>query len=147
MVTLGNLYDMADSEGIDIINYSFSKTKKAVCMCTPVGRNIILDKAHIETKAEEKVILAEEISHYETNAFYTIRDNMNNHTARGNRLRQEAKAQHHSYLRVLPPDELQIYIRRMKSVNVYEVAEHFDVTVESVCRAMEYYETKGYCLW
>ena len=146
MVTLENLYDIADNEGIDIIPHTFSKTKKAACMCTPIGKNILLDKSHIGTAAEEKVILSEELSHYETNAFYTIRDNLNSRTARCNRLRQEAKAQKHSYIRMIPPEELQAFTKKTKPINLYDIAEYFGVTVRFLEEAMTYYRTKGMML-
>ena len=144
MVTLESLYDIADSEGVDILHCTFSKTKKAACMCTGSGKHILLDRAHIETTSEEKVILAEEISHYETNAFYTVRSNVNERAARCNRLRQEAKAQQHSYARIVPPNELAAFLQKNKTASVYDTAEHFEITYECLERAINYYQTKGY---
>lgn len=69
---LDKLYEMAEEKGIEINDYSFSDTKKAMCVYLDNYKTIAMDYKEISSKAEETVVLAEELGHYETGALYTI---------------------------------------------------------------------------
>ena len=112
-------------------------------MCTTAGKNIILDKPVIETCAEETVILAEEMGHYETDALYMIETTINSPISRSNIAKFEAQARYWSYERLLPANEIRNVIKRHKTIDTEELAEHFGVTAEFLHNTVDYYKTTG----
>jgi len=87
------------------------------------------------TNAEKRCILAEELYH-----FYTSEGDILDMRILGNR-KQERVARVRSYRRLITLDD--IVNARLKGINdIYELADHYDVTVEVVIGIREYYKNK-----
>ncbi len=65
---LKKLYDIAEKENIDVIN--FKMKNKAIIGCIDDNYSIGLNYSIIGNSSEEKTILAEELGHYYCNALY-----------------------------------------------------------------------------
>lgn len=143
MNTLEKLYDIAHKSGINIIDAHFSDTKKAACMTSGMfeNKNIVIDKAQIDSYVEEVIILAEEVGHYETLGVYMILATKTMSIARCNRLKYEAWAKRWSVREILPPEEIQEALN-CGCHNDCEMAEYCNVTPDFVRYAFQYYSQK-----
>ena len=93
--------------------------------------------------------MAEEHAHYETGALYVVDATYNMPTARINRIIAEAQAQRHAIEKHIPFDELKLAFGNFvyaDGLDIYQLAEHFEVTPGFVQKAIEYYHQKG-CCW
>ena len=142
MDALEELYDEVEKKGIEVIEEHFSDTKKGACLHSEGYSVIVLDKRRIETKAEERVILQEEYSHYETGGLYLVEATMNTAVGRINRIIAEGKARRHMIKKLIPHEELK-EVCVMRRLNNEELAEHFGVTEGVVEAAFELYEMLG----
>lgn len=148
---ISDLYNKANKNNIDIINYSFSKTKKAVCLykenCFKV---IVIDKNNIKSQAEEKTILCEELSHYETNNLYFLDSTANSPLGKQNRIYCEGKTRIYAIKKYLPCEEIKKAITKGHKTT-YELANYFNVTEEFITKAINYYKEncnlKLSCWW
>jgi len=139
MDDLEMVYDEAYNENIEIINMHFSETKKAACVCNRTN-NILLDKAHITSSAEEKEKLGREVMHIKTGNLFYIQGNKYLLPSYKKSLEVRTK---HAYIRkTLPPDKLQQAIDA-HCLSIGEIAEYFDHTPEFVKETFEYYEGVG----
>ena len=68
-MNLNNLYDLAEKEKIQMINY---KMKPKARIINYDGSYLFIDYSQISTYTEEKCLLAEEIGHYYYDAYYTL---------------------------------------------------------------------------
>ena len=141
LTKLEKLEDYVYDCDIHIHNAHFSKTKKAAC----IGRqykNIILDKQAIESNAEEGMLLAEELGHYETEGLFVMNADVNSVYSRFNRGKQEVKARHFSYMMYISASD----IRRAAEWcgrDDYAIAEYMEVSVEDLRKAIRYYLSIG----
>lgn len=69
-MNLDQLYDIAEKEKIDIINFKMKKSKARIINID--NSYIFIDYSKISTYTEEKCLLAEELGHYYFSAFYTL---------------------------------------------------------------------------
>lgn len=138
------LYEFANDNHINIVNGKFSETKKAVCMGTRRHKNIIINKPAIESRAEETVILSEEIGHFETGALYVIQSTYNTPIARSNRIKFEAKARHWAYSTHCQPYEIEAAYALMGTYGDAAVADYCSVTVEFLHNAIEHHRACGF---
>ena len=143
MDKLAGLYAIAFESDINIVNFHFSETKKAACLYRRPHKNILLDKSLINSSHEEGAILSEEIGHFETGALYRISSTYNTPVARSNRIKFEAQARHWAFKTYLPPDEITKGIEHAGH-NLFDVAEHCQVTAFFLKRAIDYYATNGF---
>ena len=147
MTDLENLYDEIHEDGIEVNDFCFSKSKKAACFKQGVYESIILDKSKIESSVEEFCLLAEEHAHYETGTLEFITATCNMPTARINRIIGEGKAQRHFITKHIPFKKLTADFHRFvyaDGLDIYELAEHLNVTPEKAKEAIEYYHKKGF---
>jgi len=142
MTKLDTLYEFAEDNAIDIVNGSFSKTKKAACVHLKPDKLIVLDIAAIKTKDETVSILSEEIGHFETGGLYVINSTYNTQIARNNRIKYEAQARHWAYKYCLSPDEIEDAVVGALG-DEYLAAEHCQVTMEFLHNAIGYYRSMG----
>ena len=77
MNTLEELHAEAYEEDIHVEDYPLPPTIKAMCLYDDPSKNIILNRQEIVSRAEETVLLAEEIGHYKTGALYVLKSNFN----------------------------------------------------------------------
>lgn len=67
---ISRLYDLCEKENVDIYNYKMKNKKaKIIRDCSTC---IFMDYSKIHTEKEEKCLLAEELSHYYHDAYYTL---------------------------------------------------------------------------
>jgi Domain of unknown function (DUF955). len=139
MISLTELHDAAERNNIDIIDYSISNSKKAVCLYKRNQfKTIALNRAQIESTAEEKVLLFEELSHFETENLYFIDATSNMGTGKLNKIIYESRTRRYSIKKYLPLKKLkQAYEDGCR--NAYEVAEYLNVTEDFIRQATEYY--------
>ena len=141
MTKLDALEEYAKSIDVHIYDFHFSETKRASCVRCGSYSAVTIDRAAIETRSEERILLAEELGHYETGSLYVLDAMHNTPNAKINSSKQEAKARHWAYEICLPPSSIK---RAMQFCDdEYALAEYCDVTVEFLCKALEYYLTKG----
>lgn len=69
-MNLNKLYDIAEKEKIDIINFKMKKNKARIINID--NSYIFIDYSRIHTYTEEKCLLAEELGHYYFSAYYSF---------------------------------------------------------------------------
>jgi len=125
-----SLLEMAEEEGIEVCEIKLPCGLKGF-YCNGI---IALNKS-IETNAERRCILAEELGHY----YNTIGDILNMKI--NSNKKQEQRAREWAFEKLVPFNELVItYDNGYK--NVYELAEYFDVTEDFMNEAILYYQRK-----
>ena len=146
MTRLEKMYDELYQSDIAVNDYHFSYTKKAACVSDGNMNTIILDHSAIENSAEELTLLAEEQAHYETDTLYTIDEDYNSPQARFNRIAAEGRAKRHAINKHIPFDEMAETFEKFvyaDGLDIYELAEYFDVTPEFMKRAIKLYHERG----
>ena len=139
---LEKLYNKAFADGIHILDYNLYPTTRAICMCNGQSKNIVINRPAITSKAEETVVLSEELAHYETGTLYMLKPNFNSNIERSNRIKYEAQAKHRAIQNILP-------VQKIKKAIVYacgnphEAAEYCEITVEFFNEAVEYWQSTG----
>lgn len=130
------LYEIADKNGIEVICCNLPKTHSASVRTSKGKCCVGIDPFKIETTAEERVHLAHEIGHCETLAFY------NAYSPLEIREKQEAKANRWAVLKLVPVGELTEAFRN-GIIEIWELADHFNVTEEFMLKAIEIYRVRG----
>ena len=136
---LEKIYEEALLENIQIYNLHFSETKKAMCIQIKNMKVITLDYKNITSISEEKEILAEEISHFQTGTLYMIKNNYNEKIARQNRRKFEAKAKRHSTVKLVPLAD----VKKLKYMTSYELACELCVSEKTILDALKIYKNRG----
>ncbi len=134
MPTLNDLYAMAQNEGVNIISFGLPESK-AVSLFEDGKYYIGIDNSKNHSTADEKTLLAHELGHCQTGAFY------NEHSPHSLRCKCEKKADEWAILTCIPYDEL---IKAFES-GIYlqdELAEHFGVSEKFLKKAIDYYIEK-----
>lgn len=127
---LTDLYDIAEEDGIDIIDVSLD-SHLALSVNDNGHCTIALDSAGMTT-AEEKTTLAHEMGHCEKNAFYD-----ESATVEEKRI-CEGKADRWAIENLIPlADILEAY--KAGITNRWELAEYFGVTEEFMEKALQKY--------
>lgn len=142
MNKLETLYEFAYDTGTTIVSRTFSNTKRAACMYIKPVKLIVLDVPAIKSWAEEMVLLAEEVGHYETGGLYMIETTHNLPIARSNRIKCEGLAMRWAYSYCLPPEEIERGVAYGLDDD-WQVAEYCQVTVDFLHRAIEYHRSCG----
>ncbi|SCL87899.1 ImmA/IrrE family metallo-endopeptidase [Sporanaerobacter sp. PP17-6a] len=128
-----DLFEEAEKQGIRLFENNFIGKLKGL-----YTDNTITINASIETNAEKKCILAEELGHYCT-SYGDILDQSNIKNRK-----QEKRARGWAYQRLASIKDL---IRAFKNgcQNMYEIAEYLDVSEPFLKEAIDYYYEKyGY---
>ncbi len=130
------LYEIAEKNGTEIICCDLPETA-SVSVRSASGRCYIgIDPFEIETTAEERVHIAHEIGHCETLAFYNAYSPLE---VRG---KQERKADRWAASKLVPVKEL-TYALMHGVKEIWDLAEHFDVTEEFMLKAIEIHRLNG----
>jgi len=146
MTRLEKLYDELHTENITVYDYHFSKTKKAACFKDGEHETIILDRAAVYNSAEEYSLVAEEYAHYETNSLYELNPDFNESYSRMMRIAAEGKAKRHAITRHIPFEKMDAVFERFvyaDGLDIYELAEYFEMTPEFAIKAIEHYHNQG----
>lgn len=95
-----------------------------------------MDPFRIETTAQERVHLAHELGHCETGSFYNVYSTLDI------REKQEEKADRWAVSRLVPAEE---FVKALNTgmVEVWELAEYFEVTEDFIRKAAEIYKIKN----
>ena len=130
-MTNTELYTFADGRNILTIDGRLTKTQSLSLMDGAKNCAIVMDSSKIPTSAEEKVILAHEVGHCETGAFY-------DENSLELRSRCEYRADKWAVKMLIPKDSLS---QAFKSgiIRTWELAEHFGVTEEFILKACRLY--------
>ena len=131
------LYRFAEKKGIEVYCTELPLSVSASVMSTSGNCYIGIDPFQIETEAEERVHLAHEIGHCERGAFY------NPYSDLDIRARHELRADRWAIKNLIPFADFQQAL--MEGITeLWELAEHFNVTDTFINKAVEYYRIKGY---
>ena len=101
---LNRLYDIADREKIGIINYKMLN-KAIICECNK-SYFIGINYSKIDTLAEEKEILAEELGHYYYESTYSLYD------SQAYISKQEYRARKWAYNVLIPYEDLKLAYKK-----------------------------------
>lgn len=98
MMELNKLYDIAERENINIINFQM---KNKAITGNYKGKSMIgLNYSKIDTSKEEKCLLSEELGHYYYSSYYTLMSNQDFID------KQEYRAKKWSYYVLIPYEKL-----------------------------------------
>lgn len=132
-MTLIELYDYAAAQNITVINRTKSK-KKAFCTTLNKDEYIMLNLARISTEGDERLVLAEEVGHCMSNAFYTLVS----FPAQVSRAESRARAWKVKLLITLSALRAAI----IKSPLLCDIAEELEVDEPTAQAAIDYYRRK-----
>lgn len=128
---LDKLYDIAEKENIDVIN--FKMQNKAIIGCLDNNYTIGINYSIIDNSSEEKTILAEELGHYYCNALY------NTNYSDAEISKREFRATKWAFKTLVPLQKLKkLYDYGFRYT--YEFAEELGVTEELLEKAYNYYK-------
>lgn len=127
---LNKLYDIAEKESIDIID--FKMKNKAIIGCIDNNYTIGLNYSIIDNSSEEKTILAEELGHYYCNALYN--SNYSDIEIR----KREFRATKWAFKMLVPYSKLQELLNKGYKC-YYEFAEELGITEDLLSKAYNYY--------
>lgn len=128
-MTYEDLLAEADDENIEVLEINYKKGINGLCVNSIIGINKNLTTVH------KKCILAEELGHYHTNTL-----NILDQTSIINR-KLEFKGKRWGYEKLVPLKKL-IEASFEGCLNLYELADHLDVTELFLKEALEYYSNK-----
>lgn len=132
---LKKLYDIAEKENINVIN--FKMKNKAIIGCINSNYSIGINYSIIENSSEEKTILAEELGHYYCNALY------NSNYSNTEISKKEFRATKWAFKSLVPYKKLkELYEEGCRYT--YEFAEELGVTEELIEKAYNYYSEGNY---
>ena len=132
---LTKLYNIAERENIDIIN--FKMKNKAIIERIDKEYYIGLNYSKIESVTEEKELLAEELGHYYCNAFY----NSNSDFSTISKKEYRANKWKCTVL-VSANDFIDAFKKGLK--NIYEIAEYLNLSEDTVAFAYNYYKENSF---
>lgn len=140
-MTLDNLYQIADEHNYQILGIENSD-KKAFCIESKrVGvKAICMNYSCIKNQREEKSVLAEECAHLLCGFTYRIKD-INNPLSRQNINQCEYQARRAAAVILVPFDEITDALNT-GITEIWELAEHLDVSEDELLRAIDYYKCK-----
>lgn len=127
-MTLLQLYQRAEDENVEIDGF---KMREVTSVCFPEGW-IAIDYAKVKSSIQEKELLAHELGHYETGAFYRAE------TPLLTRAKCESKAQRKAIALLVPEKEFRDALNQGYK-EYWELAEFFNVSYEFMIKVMEYY--------
>jgi len=135
------LYGIAENKGIEIHSRNMGGFVKSQSQPAPSGAHYVaVDYSRISTRAEENVVLAHEIGHCLTGAFYS------RYTHPVIRARQEMRANKAALNMALPLNALMCAIDYGCN-NRYEFSEYLGLTEDFVQKALDYYADDLRAAW
>ena len=127
------LYKLAEKENITVDNVPLKHSKAFSVMDDDGDCFVALDRRQCDSDREEKVMLAHELGHCIKGAFY------NRYSPLDCKSRHERRANVWMYRRLVSEDELHNAV--MKGyVEIWELAEYFDLPQEIMEKIVCYYE-------
>ena len=131
-----NNLEMLISEFEDDLFFTFRKDMPEYLPGLIVNTTVYVNSGLPPVQTITKV--AEEIGHYSTNVSYNVVDYSNLFNRK-----QERLARNWSYRKLLPRDQLQVFIDQEGPVHCYDIAEAFEVPEDIVKKAISMYHISG----
>lgn len=128
---MNRLLELADADGIEVIYSNIPN-----CTSLSIEGHICLDYSLLWGGAEERTHLAHELGHCETGSFY------NRWAPYDLREKHEERANRWAILQLIPSEDLDAAVRS-GITELWELAEHFQVTEPFMKKAVEYYKMLG----
>ena len=138
------LEEIAIENSIELVNDSFSGTKKAACLEMETDKYIILDNGKIESSAERVCLLAEELGLYVTGGTMYLTNEFNAPKYHMEIIKRKGQAKAWAINKLLTANEIQQAIDKLYYDGVCEVAEHLGVTLEQLDKAVDYFVSCGF---
>jgi len=135
---LNALYDYALQRNIGVCCVAL-RSKKAFSTKHDDGHYVVLN--YTGSEREERLTLAEEVGHCETDAFYCL-DDINSSNWKCNVAKVERQARNWQIKHLIPLESLRAAIKEFRG-EVWEIAEHLDVKDDLIRDAFDYYTAKG----
>lgn len=132
-MNLDRLYNIAENEHIQIYDWHIEDCSGIYLNYDKINA-IALDYNELGTYIDEKCTLAEELGHYYMDASYSLCADLNYIN------KQEYRAKKWSYFTLVPLKTLKDKIS--KGLNIYELSDYFEVTVQYMQNAIEFYKSK-----
>lgn len=132
MTDLLSLYRLAEDEGIEVDWFPMCRASSLSTPWPDGTYSIALDPWKMASIADETVRLAHELGHCETGSFY------NQWAARDIHQRHENHADKWAIKKLVPKDELEEVVSG-GCTELWELAEHFDVTEDFMRKALCWY--------
>ena len=136
------LEEIAIENSIELVNDSFSGTKKAACLELEANRYIVLDDGKIESLAERACLIVEELGLYMTGGTMFLNGDFNSPYIRMNIGKAKAQAKAWAVNRLVTAQEIQKAINRRDEP--HEAAESLGVTLEQLDEAVDYFISCGF---
>lgn len=136
MNSLDDLYDFADSEGIEVFAFSLPSVGSLSTMDSSGACYIGIDPFVLKNGRDETVRLAHELGHCVTGSFYNI------YATCDIRAKHERAADKWAIKKLVPEDELKRAIDQGLT-EPWELSEYFDVTLPFIKKAMEFYREQA----
>lgn len=131
MTCLTSLYSEAEIFGIDVSCIDSDNIESLSILSDSGNCYIGINPFSLVSTADELVHLAHEIGHCQTGAFY------NRYSSLDVRAKHERRANIWAIKKLIPKDEFVSALSRC--TNLYELADHFQVTLPFMQLATEYY--------
>lgn len=128
---ISNLYEYAEQNNIDVGYFLLTDTK-----ALSIPGAVALNPQAITSTSETKVCLAHELGHQATNSFYKVNSKFET------RERMEKCATRWAVARLVPLKDLKAAFGD-GITEIWELAEHFDVTPEFMENVINVYQEKG----
>lgn len=139
MITLKQLYDIAEDNQIPVINFPIqNESVEALSVCDDEGSCLIaLDIHKLGGSADHKVKMAHELGHCIQGAFY------NQYSSADVRGKHEYRADKWAIQKIVPYQEL-VNACEQGYTECWQLADYFGITEDYVRRAFEIYCAMGY---
>lgn len=133
MTDLLELYNLAEAHSVPVYWFDLQATESLSCRLNDGSSAIAMNPWSMTSLADETVKLAHELGHCETGAFY------NRYSEFDVRAQHERRADKWAIKKLIPKDELDAAISNGYT-DIWDLAEHFNVTEDFMKKAITYYE-------
>ena len=131
-MNLNELYQLADDENIEVLSVD-TKQEKSISIRADSGNcYVAINPLMINSEQQEREYLAHELGHCETGAFYS------RYSPLSSRGQMEYRATLWQIKKLIPKNE---FNEALKSgiIELWELAEHFEVSEDLMKKAIKYY--------
>lgn len=131
-MNLNELYELADNEDIEVLSVD-TKQETSISIRADSGNcYVAINPMMIDSEKQEREYLAHELGHCCTGAFYS------RYSPLSNRGQMEYRATLWQIKKLIPKNEFE---KALKSgiIELWELAEHFEVSEDLMKKAINYY--------
>ena len=132
-MNLAELYNTADRNNIKVDCFRLNNQPCLSVQDNNYNCYIAVDPVKLKSEKQERELLAHELGHCMTGAFYTCSSPLQ---VRG---QMEWRAKFWQIKKLIPKDELQKAVKN-GIIELWELAEYFEVTEDLMKTAVEYYK-------